>query len=223
MIIKGEKVVDTIEDVTLLFADIVGFTAFSSGKTPRQVVEMLSRLFSEFDIEVNKLNLYKLYTIGDCYVVMGFSDKTKRHSPIDEANDVVQLGFKMIEIIEKVGKQVNFEELNMRIGVHTGKVYSGVIGTDLVRFDLYGTDYVIANKMESGGKPGFVNVSSRTKDLLEELDIVNYTFEENKKIYVKSLGSEVQSYFVKRTPTFDEAHKSQETKGKRKSNEFTTK
>lgn len=209
--------VDTIEDVTLLFADIVGFTAFSAGKSPRQVVEMLSHLFTEFDIEVNRLNLYKLYTIGDCYVVMGFSDKNNRNTPAEEANDVVQLGFKMIQIIEKVRKQINFEQLNMRIGVHTGKVYGGVLGTDIVRFDLYGTDYVIANKMESGGGEGRVNVSSKTKSLLEDLETVNYTFEENKKIFIKSLGSEVQSYFVKMTPNLIENQKLQTSKVKKKS------
>ena len=119
MILKGEKLVDTYEDVTLLFADIVGFTAFSSGKSPRQVIEMLSRLFTEFDMECNRLNLYKLYTIGDCYVVMGFTDKKNRNAPAEEANDVVQLGFKMIQIIERVRKQINFDKLNMRIGIHT--------------------------------------------------------------------------------------------------------
>lgn len=115
----GESLIDTYEDVTLLFADIVGFTAFSAKSTPRQVVELLSRLYTNFDIECNKLNLFKLYTIGDCYVVMSFTDKRKRKLPAQEANDVVQLGFKMMEIIEEVGRQVNFENLSMRIGIHT--------------------------------------------------------------------------------------------------------
>jgi hypothetical protein len=89
-----------------------------------------------------------------------------------------------------------------------GRVYGGVIGTDIVRFDLYGTDYVVANKMESGGEEGRINVSSRTKALLEELEIFNYSFEENKKIFIKSLGSEVQSYFVKMTPVITESDRS---------------
>lgn len=208
--------------MTLLFADIVGFTAFSAGKSPRQVVEMLSRLFTEFDMECNQLNLYKLYTIGDCYVVMGFSDKKNRNTPSEEANDVVQLGFKMIQVIERVRKQVNFDKLNMRIGIHTGKVYGGVIGTDLVRFDLYGTDYVIANKMEAGGEEGRINVSSRTKTLLEDLETVNYTFEENKKIFIKSLGSEVQSYFVKMTSSGSDSQKPHASRGRRKTGDDTT-
>ena len=190
---------ETYNDVTILFADIVGYTAFSSGKASRQIVEMVSQLFTEFDKECNRLNLFKLYTIGDCYVVMGFIDKRNRKSPAEEANDVVQLGISMISIIQRVRKMVKNEQLNMRIGIHTGsKVYGGLIGTDIVRFDLYGPDLVIANKMESGGKEGQINISERTKVLLEELQSINYTFEENpNKIEVKSIDVKMQSYFVR--------------------------
>lgn len=76
-------------------------------------------------------------------------------------------------------------------------VYGGLIGTDIVRFDLYGPDLVIANKMESGGQEGQINISERTKILLEELQTANYTFEENKKIYIKFIDEEIQSYFVR--------------------------
>ena len=76
-------------------------------------------------------------------------------------------------------------------------VYGGLIGTEIVRFDLYGPDLVIANKMESGGQEGHINISERTKILLEELQTANYTFEENQKIYIKSIDEEIQSYFVR--------------------------
>lgn len=187
---------ETYDKVTILFADIVGFTAYSNGKEPRQVIEMLSKLFSEFDKECNRLNLYKVYTIGDCYVVMGLLDKKNRKPYQEEANDVVQLAISMITVINKVRKQINFPELNMRIGVHTGNIYGGVIGTDIVRFDIYGPDVLIANKMESGGCAGKVCVSQQTKELLETLETTNYTLEENKPIEIKSLGIIVPSYFV---------------------------
>lgn len=110
---------ESFDDVTILFADIVGFTKYSAGKEPRQVIEMLSKLFTEFDKECNRLNLYKVYTIGDCYVVLGFIDKRNRKPPSEEASDVIQMGISMIQSINKVRKQVNFMELNMRIGIHT--------------------------------------------------------------------------------------------------------
>lgn len=65
----------------------------------------------------------------------------------------------MIEIIEVVKKIVNFDELNMRIGVHTGSVIGGIIGTDIIRYDIYGKDVIIANKMESNGLKGRVHIS----------------------------------------------------------------
>jgi class 3 adenylate cyclase len=76
-------------------------------------------------------------------------------------------------------------------------VFGGVIGTDIVRFDIYGPDVLIANKMESGGKPGEICVSKQTRDLLETLETMNYSFEDNRKISIKSLGTEIQSYFLK--------------------------
>jgi class 3 adenylate cyclase len=187
---------EVYENVTLLFADIVGYTEYSAGKNPRQVVDLLSQLFTSFDKECNKLNLYKLYTIGDCYVVMSFLDKYNRKTPKEEANDVVQLAMFMISTIFKVRTKINFEKLNMRIGIHTGTVFGGVIGTDIVRFDLYGPDVLTANKMESGGEPGRINLSEVTKYLLDELETTNYTFEPHKEIEIKSLNRKYQSFFL---------------------------
>lgn len=188
------------ENVTLLFADIVGFTEYSAGKNPRQVVQMLSQLFTAFDKECNSLDLYKLYTIGDCYVVMSFLDKNNRKSPAEEAADVLRLSVFMLQTIQKVRVRIKFDKLNMRIGIHTGTVFGGVIGTDIVRFDLYGPDVLTANKMESGGEPGQINVSQTTKSLLDSLDSSNFTFRQNKEIEIKSLGRKLHSYFLNVPP-----------------------
>jgi class 3 adenylate cyclase len=192
---SGIKTGEIYSNVTLLYADIVGFTAYSTDKRPRQVVEMLSRLFTSFDKGCDRLNLFKIYTIGDCYVVMGFVDSNNRRSPREEAHAVAQLAISMINIIINVRKKIKFE-LNMRIGIHTGEVYGGVMGTDLVRFDLYGEDVVIANKMESGGKPGKIAVSEVTKNLLEDIETANYTFTENEEGCVKLTDRKVKSYFM---------------------------
>jgi K+-transporting ATPase c subunit len=78
-----------------------------------------------------------------------------------------------------------------------------VIGTDIVRFDIYGPDVLIANKMESGGMSGRINLSVTTKELLEELETCNYTFEENKVINIKSLNVDMPSYFLMNTAPLD--------------------
>lgn len=84
----------------------------------------------------------------------------------------------------------------MRIGIHTGDIIGGIIGTDIVRFDIYGKDVVIANKMESGGVKGKINVSKQTRELLEQNETCNYTFTENKEIYVKSTGNKHMGYLL---------------------------
>lgn len=195
-LLRSRQSSEVLNSVTLLYADIVGFTEYSAGRSPRQVIELLSKLFTEFDKECNRLGLYKLYTIGDCYVVSSIVDRRNRKTPTEEASDVVNLGLRMIDIIVKVRKLVGFEKLDMRIGVHTGNAYGGVIGTEIVRYDLYGKDVVIANKMESGGLPGKVCVSEQTRSLLIESS--NYVFSEHESIYIKTLGASLKSFFVKR-------------------------
>ena len=96
------------------------------------------------------MNVYKLYTIGDCYVCMGIIDNNNR-DPVEEALNVTLFGVKMIDVINSIRKNPEFQHLNMRIGVHTGKIIGGVAGTDVVRYDIYGEDVTIANKMESNG------------------------------------------------------------------------
>jgi class 3 adenylate cyclase len=76
-----ETYIDEIENVTILFADIVGFTEFSKHASPEKVVKMLKNLYTEFDKKCLQLNVFKLYTIGDCYVVMSVTDLNKRESP----------------------------------------------------------------------------------------------------------------------------------------------
>lgn len=196
--IKGVESASTQlhENVTLLFADIEGYTAYSAGKKPRQVVELLSKLFTAFDKECNRLNLYKLYTIGDAYVVMGFLDKNSRKHPREEATDVIHQGIFMLETIRRVREKIKFDKLNMRIGIHTGKIYAGIIGRDIVRFDIYGPDVLIANKMESKGQAGRICLSETTKALLDELETTNYTFEPHQRVELPSLGRSVQSYLL---------------------------
>jgi class 3 adenylate cyclase len=189
------------KNVTLLYADIVGFTAYCSGRNTKEVFQMLSRLFTAFDKECNALELYKVYTIGDCYVVMSFLDAHKRYEPEEEAADVVEFGFSMIEIIAKVRKEVNFDGLHMRIGIHTGKIYGGIVGTDIIRFDMYGSDVLIANKLESSGAQDKIHISQATKDLL---DLANqdkrYRFTPDHVLTFNKFtpAREIMTYFIDR-------------------------
>ena len=173
---------DTLQNVTVLFADIVGFTNWSSGKTPVEVVEMLSNLFTLFDRLTVENHVYKVHTIGDCYVVMGFSaqDVTLRN-PGQECLNTVKMAFDMIDVINSVNEK-NGSELNMRIGLHTGLVIGGIAGTNIVRYDIYGPDVALANKMESNGQAGKVNVSDETRVIMENTAPGEYYYLYNKDV-----------------------------------------
>ncbi|CAD8124090.1 unnamed protein product [Paramecium sonneborni] len=187
---------DKIENVTILFADIAGFTEYSSKVTAEQVLLMLKNLFVEFDRKCYELNVYKLYTIGDCYVAIGMIDFNDRN-PSQEAKNIVDLAFEMIRVIEVVRKQIEFDGLDMRIGIHTGCVFGGVMGTDIVRYDIYGPDVLIANKMESNGKKGQVHVSAATKQLLQQDYEDKYSFTYHTKVTLSSINRSIEGFIVK--------------------------
>ena len=168
---EDRTVADEIKDVTILYTDIKNFTKFSAAqKDQSNIVRMLIQLFKRMDNACVELNVYKVHTIGDCFVVLGFTGKVSKdlRNPAEEAYNVVMTGKKMIEIIKTVRetKEVNFPELDMRIGIHTGKLIAGIIGSSIVRYDIFGSDCLVANLMESEGVPGRVNVSEDTKKIL---------------------------------------------------------
>ena len=188
------KLAETYDNVTIIYADICGFTSYSSTKSPKKVVDLLDKLFTDFDKSCDSLQLYKVYTIGDCYVALGFLDKDKRIDPHEEAYKIIQFGFKMRDIITNVRKLIKFDELDMRIGIHTGKVIGGVIGTDIIRYDIYGEDVSIANKMESSGQKGKINISGTTKELVQK----NYPeeFEITKNKTITNYSKKIDMYFI---------------------------
>ncbi|OMJ91440.1 hypothetical protein SteCoe_6020 [Stentor coeruleus] len=191
---QDKAITDKLTGVTLLYADIVGFTAWSSNKTPAEVVGMLSMMFTRFDKVCVVHNVYKVHTIGDCYVVMGYIGGENRDLT-KECLNVVEMAKSMINIIKEVNKE-NGSELNMRIGIHTGEVIAGITGTNIVRYDIYGPDVLISNKMESGGMAGKINVSDVTMSLLERFSPGRFNFEFNREITAKVIDRSHKSYFI---------------------------
>ncbi|OMJ95498.1 hypothetical protein SteCoe_1094 [Stentor coeruleus] len=185
---------DRLSYVTLMYADIVGFTAWSSTKTSKEVVGMLSQLFTRFDKLCLMYDVYKVHTIGDCYVVMGYKTDHKR-SPAKEAENVVKFANSLIDVIEETNQLCNCD-LSMRIGIHTGEVIGGITGTNIVRYDIYGADVLIANKMESNGEPGKIVVSEMTKVLLEDYNPEKYKFTQTKEISIPALNNKIAKVFL---------------------------
>jgi class 3 adenylate cyclase/CheY-like chemotaxis protein len=181
-----EHIADAFTNVSVLFADMVGFTAMSRTMKASDLVKVLSDLFSRFDLITEKYGLEKIKTIGDCYMLAGGVPEPSddhAHAAIDAALDMC---LALEEIRERTGGA-----LRMRIGVHSGPIVAGVIGLRKFTYDLWGDTVNVASRMESTGEPGRIHVSVHTADLIRS----QFKLESRGCIEVKSLGA-VETYFV---------------------------
>ncbi|XP_054741166.1 adenylyl cyclase X E-like [Anastrepha obliqua] len=145
------------DDVTILYADMVNYTYLTTTLDVRTLVETLHDLFVKFDDAALEFNVLRIQFLGDCYYCVGnVSIPNEEH-----AIACVKLGLRMISDIRQERRSKNLE-IDMRIGVHTGSVLSGVIGAAKWQFDIYSKDVDIANRLESTGQPGRVHVSRET-------------------------------------------------------------
>ena len=186
---QGEStIVDGFQSVTILFADLVGFTKACAGAEPNEVLQLLNEIFSIFDDLVEKYDLEKIKTIGDAYMVVGGLPVARDF----HAQDVARLALEMLEAIE----QVNIEAahpLELRIGIHTGPAIAGVIGVKKFAYDVWGDAVNTASRMESHGEPGKIQVSEETYDLIQN----HFVFESRGSIEVKGKGM-MNLYFLER-------------------------
>ncbi|XP_051172534.1 head-specific guanylate cyclase isoform X1 [Leptopilina boulardi] len=153
----------TYADVTMLFSDIVGFTAICSTATPMMVINMLQNLYEQFDIYCGQLDVYKVETIGDAYcVACGLHRNTKTH-----AQQIAWMALKMIDTCSQHHTH-DGKPIKMRIGVHTGMVLAGVVGKKMPRYCLFGHNVTLANKFESTSEPLRINISPTTYQFLTQ-------------------------------------------------------
>jgi class 3 adenylate cyclase len=183
----GENlIVDRFDAVSVLFADIVGFTSLSSRTSPEALVTMLNELFSAFDRLAEHHGLEKIKTIGDAYmVVAGIPEPLANH-----ATAITEMAIDMIACIEAYGRR-DGSELTIRVGIHTGSVVAGVIGTKKFIYDLWGDTVNTASRMESHGVPGRIHVTEATYQLLVD----GFELEKRPPIDVKGKGA-MQTYLV---------------------------
>ncbi|HXJ93085.1 MAG TPA: adenylate/guanylate cyclase domain-containing protein [Terriglobia bacterium] len=177
---QGEKsIADGFGEVTVLFADVVGFTAFSSHTPAAELVSLLNDLFSRFDAASQRHSIEKIKTIGDCYMaVCGLP--TPR---TDHARAMMEMAREMERELAQFNRDRG-TNLQLRIGLNSGPVVAGVIGSIKFIYDLWGDAVNLASRMESTGVPGAIQVSESVyRELKDE-----YSFEERGLIEVKGKG-----------------------------------
>jgi class 3 adenylate cyclase len=184
---QGEAVIaDRFPEVTVLFADLAGYTASSDRSSPERVVQVLGNLFTAFDRLAQRHGLEKIKTVGDAYMVAGGLPEPRP----DHAEAVAEMA---LAVREEVGRHLDpdGQPLAVRIGIDTGPVVAGVIGTSKFSYDLWGDTVNTASRMESQGVVGCIQVTERTYRRLRG----RYRFERRGPIQVRGKG-ELVTWFL---------------------------
>jgi PAS domain S-box-containing protein len=183
---ETSTIAESFAEVSVLFADIVGFTQIAAFLSPIELVDLLNEIFSAFDRLSEKHGLEKIKTIGDAYMVVG-GLPTRR---TDHAEAIAEMALDMQTTIAQFREKMG-QEVNIRIGINTGPVVAGVIGIKKFSYDLWGDTVNIASRMESHGLAGQIQVTAVTYERLQE----KYSFEERGVIPVKGKG-EMTTYLL---------------------------
>jgi adenylate cyclase len=178
---RGEEhIVDQIPAATVLFADIVGFTRTAAALSAPELVARLNDLFTDFDQATAELGLEKIKTIGDAYMVAG-------GVPLPDpahATRCARLALRLLELLKAFNARTS-RDWKIRIGLHSGPLVAGVIGTQKFAYDLWGDTVNIASRLESHGAPGEIRISSVTRSLLGDTE---FAFESCGVLELKNRG-----------------------------------
>jgi adenylate cyclase len=172
-------IADHFESTTVMFSDIVGFTALSEKMPPSELVRRLNRIFSAFDDLAERHGLEKIKTIGDAYMVAGgFPDQRDGH-----ANDVSAMALDMLAAIDACNRDGE-QPVSIRIGIHSGPAVAGVIGIKKFVYDVWGDTVNTASRMESSGMPGRIQLSEQAATLLDD----DFVIQERGSVELKGKG-----------------------------------
>jgi adenylate cyclase len=178
-------IAESFESASVLFADVVDFTPMSAGMSAADLVALLNRIFTTFDAFVDDLGLEKIKTVGDEYMVASGVPVPRR----DHAEAVANLALRMRDHV--ASKEFEGRRIRLRIGINSGPVVAGIIGTHKFAYDLWGDVVNTASRMESEGLPGSIQISGSTLSLIED----RFVCERRGLIPVKGKG-EMDTYIL---------------------------
>jgi len=184
---RGEKVeAETFPEVTVLFADVVGFTKLAAELGPRSVANLLNELFEMFDDLAEKYKLEKIKTIGDCYMaVAGVPDRSPTH-----AQQMADFSLEALAALKSQNQKMS-RNLQIRIGMHSGTVAAGIIGRKKFAYDLWGDVVNVTSRLEGSAEPMKIHVSESVHSRLED----SYLFEERGEVELRNRGK-LRTYYL---------------------------
>ncbi len=184
---SGEGLIaDRFDDMSVLFADVVGFTQMSKNMTPSALVEMLNTVFSMFDNIADKYQLEKIKTIGDAYMIAGGIGVDGR----GHAENMADMGLEMLGLLTDYRDRTGID-IQVRVGIHMGPAVAGVVGLKKFIYDVWGDTVNTASRLESHGVPNRIQVLEATRTKLAE----THEFEERGVVDVKGIGP-LTTYFL---------------------------
>ena len=187
----GDDVAEHHPSVSVLMADIVGFTAWCSEVSPRKVIECLSSYFQVLDDLAESFGVYKVETVGDGYQAICGAPTYRE----DHAEVMSLFALKIIQTLPMMRKIFDSDDFHVRVGINSGPIVTGVIRADRIRWQLFGDTVNVASRMESTSVPGKIQISKSTRELLLYGD--NFEVEKRGVIDVKGKGQQETYFLVK--------------------------